>query len=58
MYSSERSALPIELVSETELQLDQPQGDLYADPDSSNSDDNDSPIENSIYNFNQLLDSV
>ncbi|MBW4675912.1 MAG: hypothetical protein KME52_18395 [Desmonostoc geniculatum HA4340-LM1] len=59
MHSGERNALPIELNSETELEPEEFTGDLQAaaSGDSNNQSSNDQ-TENSIYNFNAILDSL
>jgi hypothetical protein len=57
MYSSERNILPVELISEPELEVEKSYADLEFEGDKQDNNQSDG-LENSVYNLNELLDSV
>ncbi|PHJ64979.1 hypothetical protein VF04_04135 [Nostoc linckia z7] len=57
MHSSERNILPVELISEPELEVEKSYADLESGDDKRHNNQSNG-TENSVYNLNKLLDSV
>ncbi len=57
MHSSERNILPVELISEPELEVEKSYADLESGDDKRDNNQSNG-TENSVYNLNKLLDSV